>query len=75
MYKIEKYPEADRNFETRVKFIRELFTNKYPKSQIIAHCIQHKLDRSYDAYIKEIHRSLWQLQGRDPMAVLKKIDG
>ena len=40
----------------------------------MAHCIQHKLDKSYEAYVKEIHKSLWLLEGKDPMAILKKID-
>ena len=40
----------------------------------MAHCIQHKLDKSYEAYVKEIHKSLWLLEDKDPMAILKKID-
>jgi len=71
---INKFPEEKRNFETRVKFIKELFINKYEPAQIMAHCIQHKLDRSYEAYLKEIHRSTWLLNNKDPLAVLKRID-
>jgi len=74
MVKIEKFPEEERTFETRLIFIHDIFANRYPRSQIMAHCIQHKLDKSYEAYVKEIHKSLWQLYGKDPMAVLKKID-
>lgn len=69
-----KFPENERTFETRLKFIKELFTNKYEPYQIMAHCIQHKLDKSYEAYIKEIHKSVWLLENEDPMAVLKRID-
>jgi hypothetical protein len=70
----DKFPEAERTFETRLLFIKELFTNKYKPYQIMAHCIQHKLDKSYEAYIKEIHKSMWLLNNKDPLAVLKKID-
>lgn len=74
MVKIEKFPEEERTFETRLIFIHDIFANRYPRHQIMAHCIQHKLDKSYEAYVKEIHKSLWQLYGKDPMAVLKRID-
>jgi len=74
MASTNKFPENERTFETRLKFIKELFTNKYEPYQIMAHCIQHKLDRSYDAYLKEIHKSVWLLENQDPMTILKKID-
>lgn len=70
----DKFPEEERNFETRVKFIRDIFANKYPQHQIMAGCITHKLDRSYEAYIEEVHRSCWRLHGEDPLAILKRID-
>jgi hypothetical protein len=41
----------------------------------MASCINYKLNKSYEAYIKEIHKSLWNLYGKDPMMLLKKIDG
>jgi hypothetical protein len=41
----------------------------------MASCINHKLSKSYEAYVKEIHKSLWNLCGKDPMQLLKKIDG
>ena len=69
-----KFPEEERTFETRLKFIKELFTNRYEPYQIMAHCIQHKLDKSYEAYLKEIHKSMWLLGNEDPIAVLKRID-
>ena len=69
-----KFPEEERTFETRLKFIRELFTNKYENYQIMAHCIQHKLDKSYEAYVKEVHKSEWRLGNQDPIAILKRID-
>ena len=74
MVKNTKFPEDKRTFETRLTFIKEIFTNKYEPYQIMAQCIQHKLDKSYEAYVKEIHKILRLLEGKDPMAILKKID-
>lgn len=74
MPKYEKFDPEKRTFETRVKFINAIFTNKYTKDQIMASCITYKLDKSFEAYIKKIHQSLWTLNGEDPMRVLKKID-
>lgn len=71
----DKFPERERTFETRVLFIRELFTSRYEPYKIMANCVRHKLDRSYDAYLKEIHRSVLALDNKDPLAVLKRIDG
>lgn len=65
----------DRTFETRLQFIIDIFSNKYKPYQIMASCIQHKLDKSYQVYLEEIHKSLWTLYGKDPMMLLKKIDG
>ena len=70
-----KFPEEARTFETRVSFIRDIFVSKHTNSQIMAHCIQHKLGRSFDAYLKEINRSVWTLRGEDPMKVLKRVEG
>ena len=67
-------PEDSRTFETRVKFIDELFSNTYSQDQIMASCITYKLDKSFEVYLKDIHRSLWKLSGIDPMAILRKID-
>ena len=70
------YVERDeRTFETRLQFIVDIFSNKYEPYQIMGSCIQHKLDKSYQVYLEEIHKSLWTLYGKDPMMLLKKIDG
>ena len=66
--------EASRTFETRLKFIDEIFSNTYTRDQIMASCITYKLNKSFEAYIKDIHKSLWKLSGKDPMAVLRRID-
>lgn len=65
----------DRTFESRLQFIADIFSNKYERHQIMASCITYKLNKSYEVYLKEIHKSLWNLYGKDPMQILKKIDG
>ena len=65
----------DRTFETRLQFINEIFSNRYEDYQIMASCIQYKLDQSYEVYLKDIHKSLWLLNGKNPLTILKKIDG
>lgn len=69
-----KFNRDNRTFETRVTFIRDIFTNKYEPIEIMAHSIQYKLDKSYEIYLKDILKSVWNLNGQDPMKVLKRID-
>ena len=70
----QRPPEETRTFETRVKFIDEIFSDTFTADQIMASCIQYKLHKSFEVYIKDIHKSLWKLSGKDPMAVLRRID-
>ena len=65
----------DRTFETRLQFINAIFSNKYEDYQIMASCINYKLDQSYEVYLKDIHKSLWFLNGKNPLTILKRIDG
>lgn len=69
-----KFNRADRTFETRISFINDIFSNKYAPSEIMAHCIQYKLDKSCEAYLKDVLKSVWQLNGQDPIKILKQID-
>jgi hypothetical protein len=48
----------DRTFESRLNFIIDIFSNTYEPYQIMASCIKYKLNKSYEAYVKEIHKSL-----------------
>jgi hypothetical protein len=41
----------------------------------MAHCIQYKLDKSYEAYFNDMLKSVWNLNGKDPIKILKQIDG
>ncbi len=69
-----KFSRDQRTFETRVSFIRDIFTNKYEPIEIMAHCVQYKLDKSYEMYFKDILKSIWNLHGQDPIKLLKRID-
>ena len=69
-----KFDRDLRTFETRVTFIREIFSNKYEPIEIMAHSIQYKLDKSYEMYFKDVLKSIWNLNGQDPMKVLKRVD-
>lgn len=69
-----KFDPSKRTFETRVSFIRDIFSNKYEPTDILAHSIEYKLGRSYKNYLYEINASVWSLYGEDPLKVLKKID-
>ena len=69
-----KFDRDLRTFETRVTFIRDIFSNKHTPTEIMAHSIQYKLDKSYEVYLGEMLKSIWNLNGQDPMKILKRID-
>lgn len=73
-YNKQRPAEESRTFETRLKFINELFSETFTANQIMASCINYKLSKSFEVYINDIHKSLWKLRGADPMTLLKKID-
>lgn len=70
----DKFSEKDRSFRTRLEFIRSIFADKFPPEQIMAKCIEHKLQRSLESYMIDLDKSSWILQGKDPVDVLKRID-
>lgn len=70
----KKFPLEDRTFKTRLLFIKYLFENTYEQSQILASCINHKLDRSLQSFLDELAFVEWKIQGEDPLKILKKID-
>ena len=53
-----KFDRESRTFETRVSFIRDIFTSKYKPIEIMAHCIQYKLSKSYETYLKDVLKSI-----------------
>ena len=69
-----KFPINERTFETRLMFINEIFSNLFSQEDIMAHCIVHKLDRSYLSYVKELEQSARNLEKADPIKILKTMD-
>jgi hypothetical protein len=69
-----KFDRDSRTFETRVTFIRDIFSNKHTPIEIMAHSIQYKLDKSFEMYLTDVLKSVWNLNGQDPMKILKRID-
>lgn len=72
--KNKKFDESQRTFETRLTFILELFENRYSKEEIMSSCIEHKLDRSYLKYLKELEKSIISATGKDPLKIIKYLD-
>ena len=67
-------PEEERTFETRLIFIKDIFLNKYPNEQIMANCINYKLNMSYESYSRELEDDIKLLVGENPIKILKRID-
>lgn len=70
----KKFDYSKRTFETRLQFIHDIFSSKYSQSAIMSRCIEYKLGKSYQAYVKEIEDDLWKIYGEDPLKILKKLD-
>lgn len=69
-----KFDRNSRTFETRITFIRDIFSNKFKPIEIMAHSINYKLDKSYEIYLSDVLKSIWNLNGQDPIKILKSID-
>ena len=72
IYKVFIKPDYDtRTFETRLLFIKEIFSNTFDKSDIMGRCILYKLNKSLEDYKKQVDKSANILNDKDPIAVLK----
>ena len=69
----DKFPEELRTFETRLQFLNCIFNDLFSQTDIMAHCIIHKLDRSYLVYVEQLQKSMVNLTGNDPLEVLRRI--
>jgi len=65
----------ERTFETRLLFLYDLFSEPYEQIQIMTSCVKYKLDTSLDEYLWALHKVDWAIKGKDPMKLLKKVDG
>lgn len=66
--------KSERTFVTRLEFIKSIFAEKYDQSTILAGSIQHKLDVAQDNYDIELQDSINDLEKRNAIKILKKID-
>ena len=74
IYKVFLKPDYDtRTFETRLLFIKEIFSNTFDRSDIMGRCILYKLNKSLESYEKQLDQSTNILNDKDPLAVLKGI--
>lgn len=75
-YIATKEDESLRTFESRLLFIKEIFTNTYSEDEILKKCIEHKLKRSYEAYIAEVNRCFDTIINKvqqNPISVINKL--
>lgn len=71
----DKFDKEGRTFETRLVYIKEIFSNKYSQDDILKGCIEYKLNKTYETYLRELKHSVSILTGLDkPVEVLKKLD-
>ena len=66
--------EDKRSFETRLLFIRDIFSDLHSQDEIMAKCIQHKLDVSYENYVHELKNRTTVLSFADPIKILKTME-
>lgn len=65
-------PKEKRTFETRLQFILEIFENKYSAEEIFRQSIEHRLGRTYEAYLDELNQSMEILTEKNTLTVMKK---
>lgn len=62
-----------RTFETRLQFIKKVFSDKYDETTMLKSCIQYKLNISFEQYMEDVNRSMAILQQRNAMPTMKKL--
>lgn len=65
--------KGNRTFETRLEFIKEIFSHTFTKQEILASSVQFKLNKTYEQYIEDVNRSLAYLRNREAEKVIKKL--
>lgn len=70
---MDKSSKENRTFETRLLFIKEIFENKYSAEDIFRQSIEHRLGRTYEAYLDELNQSLEILLEKKTLTVMKKV--
>lgn len=70
---MDKSSKENRTFESRLLFIKEIFENKYSAEDIFRLSIEHRLGRTYEAYLDELNQSLEILLEKKTLTVMKKV--
>ena len=65
--------KENRNFDTRLEFIANIFSHALSETERLASSVQFKLNKTYEIYLEEVNRSLSILASHDPTKVLSKI--
>ena len=65
--------KEERTFETRLLFIKELFENRYSRTDIMASCVNFKLKNSLNNYIMDMDASIECLKKAKLTSVAKKL--
>lgn len=68
-----KFDESERTFETRLLFLKSIYEDKHDNIDIMKKCIEHKLNRSLDFYLKELTNSYNNLGAENSIKVLRRI--
>lgn len=71
---MDKPAREERTFETRLQFIREIFSDVYPQDVILQSAIQFKLGMSLEQYNIDTRASIRVLETAQNVALLKKLN-
>ena len=52
----------------------KIMNNNYITVGALTRYIKYKLDKSYEVYLADVLKSVWNLNGQDPMKILKRVD-
>lgn len=71
---MSKFPKEQRTFETRLLFINEMFSDLHDKTEIMTSCIQYKLGKSLEQYLRELKLGALEVEHLSPLTVMRRID-
>lgn len=64
----------NRTFESKLLFINEIFSDKYPQEIILQSAIQYKLSRSAQQYDFDVNFGARYLKSKENIQMLKKLN-
>lgn len=70
-----KIPAEARTFETRLKYLREVYMHKFTSEEILRMSIEYRLNKTYEQYLEDLNNCIQALVNKNkPTQVLKRID-